>query len=691
MAAAFELSRPEHQGRYEVTVYQMGWRLGGKGASGRGPAGRIEEHGLHLWMGFYENAFRLMRECYDELGRDPTTCPIATWEHAFSKAHRVGVTDQNPDGVWDIWEGVLPELPGTPGDPANPTGSPSVAEYMTRAVEMLRTLFDTIERNAAPTTGSSAGVAGSPAAGIDEAASKLLQLGEIASLTAVTQVLVELDRWIVPLAGPFRQIVLDVLDGVRRSTLTILESRLQDDPLLRRVWQIIDLTLATLRGFISSSLLTDPRGFDAIDDYDSREWLRMNGASDGSLRAGYLDALYDFGFSYQGGNPEAAGISAGQALRSMVRAFFSYRGTFFWRMEAGMGDIVFAPYYEVLSKRGVRFEFFHRLGNVGLGRDGDTQHVAHLDFDIQAEVRAGTKYEPLFDVKGLPCWPSQPDYAQLEDGRRIQTEGWDLEAQFERRIAGKKTLRVGEDFDLVVLGIGLGAVPYLCREIVDTNSRWRDMVHHVQTVATQAFQLWLDADMAEFGRPGDALTVSGFVEPFDTWADMSHLVPRESWQRDPESLAYFCNVLPDEVARGADTPAATETVRRNAIQFLERELRKIWPGLGDVDGFPWERLVDPEEDAGAPRSRSGVDRFQSQFWKANVQPSDRYALSVPGSSKYRISPLDRSYDNLTICGDWTACSFNAGCVEAATMSGRLAAHAISMSPRLDEIIGFDHP
>jgi len=32
MAAAFELTRPEHDGRYAVTVYQLGWRLGGKGA-----------------------------------------------------------------------------------------------------------------------------------------------------------------------------------------------------------------------------------------------------------------------------------------------------------------------------------------------------------------------------------------------------------------------------------------------------------------------------------------------------------------------------------------------------------------------------------------------------------------------------------------------------------------------------------
>ena len=66
VAAAFELTRPEHEGRYHVTVYVPGWRLGGKGASGRGPADRIEEHGFHVWLGFYENAFRLLRECYAE-------------------------------------------------------------------------------------------------------------------------------------------------------------------------------------------------------------------------------------------------------------------------------------------------------------------------------------------------------------------------------------------------------------------------------------------------------------------------------------------------------------------------------------------------------------------------------------------------------------------------------------------------
>src|SRR5262249_52078641 len=100
VTAAFELSRPHHEGRYEVTLYQQGWRLGGKGASGRGAADRIEEHGLHLWMGFYENAFRVMRECYAELGRDRDECPIADWTDAFVPDQFCGVMDQSANGDW---------------------------------------------------------------------------------------------------------------------------------------------------------------------------------------------------------------------------------------------------------------------------------------------------------------------------------------------------------------------------------------------------------------------------------------------------------------------------------------------------------------------------------------------------------------------------------------------------------------
>ncbi len=70
----FWLTRdPGWQEKFEITVYQLGWRLGGKAASGRQREDfdRSAEHGFHVLLGFYDNTFLAMLECYQELGRGP--------------------------------------------------------------------------------------------------------------------------------------------------------------------------------------------------------------------------------------------------------------------------------------------------------------------------------------------------------------------------------------------------------------------------------------------------------------------------------------------------------------------------------------------------------------------------------------------------------------------------------------------
>ena len=51
--------------------------------------------------------------------------------------------------------------------------------------------------------------------------------------------------------------------------------------------------------------------------------------------------------------------------------------------------------------------------------------------------------------------------------------------------------------------------------------------------------------------------------------------------------------------------------------------------------------------------------------------------SVPGSDKYRLRSDESGYDNLVLAGDWTDCGINAGCIEAAVMSGLQAANALT--------------
>src|SRR5262252_5881473 len=116
MSAAFHLTaQPGWQDRYEISVYQMGWRLGGKGASGRNPAvaQRIEEHGLHIWFGFYDNAFALMQMAYAELGR-PAGAPLATWQEAFKPQHFIALTERVGE-QWKVWPIETPPKPGSPG------------------------------------------------------------------------------------------------------------------------------------------------------------------------------------------------------------------------------------------------------------------------------------------------------------------------------------------------------------------------------------------------------------------------------------------------------------------------------------------------------------------------------------------------------------------------------------------------
>ncbi len=83
---------------------------------------------------------------------------------------------------------------------------------------------------------------------------------------------------------------------------------------------------------------------------------------------------------------------------------FRYRGAFFWKMNGGMGDVVFAPLYEVLKRRGVQFSFFHRLTSVELAEAAS--HVERLSFEVQAALETGAEYQPLVDVTNPPCWPS---------------------------------------------------------------------------------------------------------------------------------------------------------------------------------------------------------------------------------------------------------------------------------------------
>jgi uncharacterized protein with NAD-binding domain and iron-sulfur cluster len=100
-----------------------------------------------------------------------------------------------------------------------------------------------------------------------------------------------------------------------------------------------------------------------------------------------------------------------------------------------------------------------------------------------------------------------------------------------------------------------------------------------------------------------------------------------------------------------------------------------------ADGsFRWDLLCS--EGDGAQQAR-----LDSQFWTANVDPSDQYVQSLPGTGAYRLRADESGCANLFLAGDWINCGLNAGCIEAAVMAGMQAANALRGLPLTDGVSG----
>ena len=697
LAAAWRLSEPGWRDRFDrIVVYQRGWRLGGKGASSRGPHGRIEEHGLHVWLGFYENAFRLLRECYAELDRSTTDpdAPIRTWRDAIEPAPAVGLEARDGDD-WRHWLARFAVNDLEPGEPHDRCRPASPAEFALRGLQLVIDVLDSLgEVGATPPTGRVVlSASADPPPSLADALTSGTRLVAPGALLEVTR----LARQLIRAAGDgadggyaasVDELVAPQLEEALDRAQAWLADAVAADPELKRSWQVVSLTIALVRGLVADEVLTDPKRLTQLDDEDYLDWLRRHGAAPEAVDGGFLRALYDLVIGYEDGDSTRPRFGAGSAILLAMKLALEYKGAIFWKMWAGMGDVVFAPLYQALRRRGVEFEFFHRVDRLHLSSDRTA--IEAVTMGRQAGLSGGVeRYEPLVRVGGLPCFPHAPQVAQLAGARGIEDQPleshWCAWPDAERRL-----LRRGVDFDIAVLAIPPPMTGMICRELVDDRREWRDMVANLATVATQAFQVWLRQPEAELGWPHPGTTMSGYAKPFDTWASMPQLIDAEDWPDDdrPAAIAYFCGALvapwPPPVGEPGG-PAYRERhadrVRARAVDFLDRDLRHLLPRAVGDEGFRWDLLCGRE-------GRTGPAAFDSQFWTANVDPSDRYVQSLPGTGRYRLRADESGYDNLFLAGDWTDSGLNAGCIEAAVLSGLQAANAVLGRARHHRVVGY---
>jgi NAD(P)-binding Rossmann-like domain/Flavin containing amine oxidoreductase/Acetoacetate decarboxylase (ADC) len=598
VAAAWELvTNAPCNVTYDVTVYDATWRLGGKCASGRDVAlgSRIEEHGIHVLMGFYSQVFRILRDGY-------ATLPPALGFPPFDEALVPSDLLQLPDfvnGAWTFWPLTFPTNDRVPGaaDP-NTRDLAGAILKATHLVAQWRLQYE-------------AAVVGG------------LRCGAVLhDLLGALDTCVEAVENLAAAAPHIEQSLASFLEDPPPSADVSLE--------LRHLWMAIYFGATNLLGIVRDRLFT-PADFqaDAINALDYKAWLKGVGGEFPSPELTWdspiVNAVYDLVFS------RATGFAAGVALYDVLLMLLDYAGHVFYRM-AGTGDVIFGPLYFALKQKNVSFRFEHTVTDVrmGVGPGGQPE------VDTIVVVGDGTERtvaELFIDIDGQPCWPS---------------------ASLVNRPTKQITL-TRADFDYVISAIPIGALIESAPAIAALPPV-ANAIEKITTIPTQSIQLWFDQTMDDMGWKKGQIMLGSFARPFNSCADMAQVLAQEQWGAE-KGVLYFSDVFD---GNATDPVAATALVRTRAISWIEQNLPTLLPT------FTWDRLIDPAGSLGS-------DRFQSQYWRANVTGTELYVASSPGSVSARLPADGSGVANLLLASDWVQTEENAGCVEGAARSGANAA------------------
>ena len=669
----------------DITVYQMGWRLGGKCASGRNTEyhHRVEEHGIHFWFGSYHNSFRWIRDCYDRLNQEKIS-PNMEWKlEEVLKAcpSYVGFTPfETPDG-WDRWK-IKPFAWNIPPDDADiklpdpkEDFSNFIADWVIIALEHLISHV-TWENNKLKDAEIAIGPIHLDATKVldflEKVKKKFDQIQEGGKYSLVEKLVQELVK---DLAN-FLNLVGD-----------LFEDFIDRHQIVRRIFVAVDLFVSILNGLFQDDIFH--QGFEVINDIDFFNWLRRNGISELTLQNTLLRSYYDGAFAFAHGDKNTPNSEAGTTLMGIVFALLTNDTAMFWKFKGSMAEIIFTPFYLILKHYGVKFKFFHRVQELKLTPDRD--EIGELIIHKQVDIKADQEYDPFVEVKGRLCWPSQPNFDQLVEGEVLQSLAKDgknvnLESFWSEWKGGEYiTLRKGEHFDEVVFGISLASIPYLCTELIEAQDSWRDMLYHMQTVATQSIQIWATRSATDIGWLFPEATIyTTFKEPLDTWCANPDLVDVETWPAGniPEDVFFFTGSLPDP---GQIPPSnfhhypfiMREKVQKQFVQYLNQSapiaFPRVQPSEDSDDWFNWSLL-------NTVHNHAGMNRLIDQFFRANIDPSERYVLSVVNSSKFRLGAGESGFKNLFLTGDWIRTPLNSGCYEAATMAGLETARVVTGKP-----------
>jgi uncharacterized protein with NAD-binding domain and iron-sulfur cluster len=452
-AAVYLTEKPDWQQNYDITVYQLGWRLGGKGASGRNAllGERIEEHGLHVWFGAYVNSFRAIENVYNKLNR-PSDMPLSTWQQAF-KPHSFVVLQEYIENEWETWPIDFPLIEGNPADGTLDLHFWQLIELVVAwlkkfiggleeevALHHKQTKLQTTKRRDRSLLQHLASQVSQAFDDIEDDVDDFFKSAhdELREIWSTPSILSQQLQRLVSLRSSDknlsdardRLVVWYVVRKLKRWLNQEAVELLDDNPNIRRLYVCADLGIAVITGLIKDKVFS--KGFGTINNIDFKAWLAKNGANpEYTVESAPVRGFYDLVFGYVDGDFDKGDVEAGVATLAMMRIMLCYKGGVMWKMQAGMGDVIFAPIYELLKSRGVKFEFFNQVDSLLPSTDTLGNHVVDEIKITQQVTLVDDDYQPFVFVKGLPCWPAKPlldqvipEQAQLITEHHINLESF---------------------------------------------------------------------------------------------------------------------------------------------------------------------------------------------------------------------------------------------------------------------------
>lgn len=714
LSAAYELTDYKGwQDHYEITLYQVGWRLGGKTATGRGACDRIEEHGIHILQGWYDTTFRLLRSIYDERKKEGLA-PGSPLQDLFKDGlianNTTLMTEFIPElGKWCNWPLIFPETTEQPGlGGPLPTwavirkgiaitlemllGSP----YAKNESHLIKWILDHFFPDDKTDPASSLQTKGGCLPALLKPFAGKIGTGVKKEFNDIIEALQKEVKAEGSNGHRKHNLILDILERyIKHIEKEGLPYKEGETP-ARHVALGICFAYYNLKGVLKDVYNPDTKqfDFDKINKYDYREWLGLQGAPQWLVDSVIVRFFYTGTFANLV-NENGGAVAAGTALQFFAKSV-GYKGSFVYQMVYGTGEVMVMPMYEVLKHRGVKFKFFHKIQQVHYAKGGNIECISFAE-QVQLAV---PEYNPVKKIMEgtLSAWPAEPLYEQLNpaDAEKLIAGKVNLEDPWADWTDYKQgQLQKGTDFDEVILGIPVGTLKTICSEIIENNERWKLMAENVKTTPTQSAQLWflpsleeLGFDRASWGLPSKngAPNVVVYQNPMYSWLDSSLVLPNENWpaNQSPKFLAYFTGPyllrkpLPPFTDHGYQA-SENERLKTAFEQWLYDNAAWFWPKGATYlypQGLNFQLLADIEN------SKDGYTRYSNQFFRANVRPTDHYTLSVPNSAIYRLKADASGFYNMYLCGDWIDFGGNVGYIDGTIQSGQQAAQALRSKMQL---------